>query len=784
MLETNARLPIDRANLPLEKEIEVETNRQRTASPCLACNRPSILTILAVLMCGSSVQGQNEWTQQTTFPRNRDLDGAVFLTQDHGFVVGRNQTLLETSDAGKTWRVIKSGKFGTDPFYAVAFPDEMHGYITGNNNDAWRTVDGGKSWQQMSNIPFGSWGNLDFITPTIGFAGANGALVFTPDGGTSWEIQSAYPECPVIYGMDFRDEDLGLVAGNQLGNGGGLGIYRSTDGGEDWTKVLSETVNDVQFLTANVALATAVLERQIYRSTDAGLTWVPFTPPFDEDGPLNDLERLTATQVVGTSSDGDVWVSVDGGAHWEKKLEPLGDLPYDWNVQFSDALNGAVTGPHGILYATSDGGETWELLTNGIGMRIEDIEMYDDSFGYGIGTNGYIVRTQDSGHQWDLQRVKVTGKTFQRDEDLRCIDTVDAKVAVVAGAGGTVFRTLDGGNEWESIGYPELPDEFSIEDIHFLNANEGWVVGWDLGYPRDQTIYHTTDGGLTWTNPLRHGAVWERIEFTDSNHGIIMGAGGIYLRTDDGGLNWTEGFLPDWKNGSPIVADMVFTDPLHGWVVGWWGYYAKTNDGGESWEHFEIAENVRVVLGVEALDENEAWLVALDDQSKSILLHTTNGGSTWIHERSPYIGTEKPAEITRTASGRMWVGGDQGSIWASDPLSPGSINLTASTIQRGERATLRVTNGQPDDVVYFLYSLKGVGGGPCVPFFGDLCLDLLKPIKLIGKAHADADGAAQKSVLVPSNAPLIMVYFQAVAKRGINGTDSVKSNTLSEVIRK
>lgn len=763
----------------------MKTNTTNGSASHSAHKRPGwrAVLVIAAVICGcNAASGQTDWTRQATYPTLQDLDGAVFLSPDHGFVVGRGQTLLETKDAGETWRVIKSGKLGSEPFYAVAFPDELHGYITGNNNDAWRTVDGGETWQQMSNIPAGSWHNLDFLSPTVGFAGANGALVFTPDGGTSWQIQSAYPECPVIYGMDFRDVNLGLVAGNQLSGGGGIGIYRTTDGGQDWTKVSSETINDVQFLTANVALATAVLERKIYLSTDAGLTWAPFTPPFKDDGPLNDLERLTASRVVATSDAGDVWLSIDGGEHWEKKLEPLGDLPYDWNVQFSDALNGAVTGPHGILYTTSDGGETWTLLTNGIGMRNEDIEMYDDLFGYGVSTNGYIVRTKDSGHHWELQKVEVTGKTFQRDEDLRCIDIVDADVAVVAGAGGTVFRTLDGGDEWESIGYPELPGDFSIEDIHFLNASEGWVVGWDLDPPRDQSIYHTTNGGLTWTNPFRLPTIWERVHFMDSQHGIIMGTGGIYLYTEDGGKNWTEGSLPDWKHGSPTIVDMVFPDPLHGWAVGWWGYYAKTSDGGKTWEQLDMGDNVRVGLGIEARDENEAWIVALDDSMKRIILHTKNGGSTWLRERSPSTDVEVPSQITRTASGRMWIGGDQGSIWASDPLPPGSISLTASKIQRGERATFRVTNALSEDVVYFLYSLKGIGVGPCVPFFGGLCVDLLKPVKLIGKAQANAGGTAEISVIVPGKAPLVLIYLQAVARRGAGGADSVKSNTVSAQI--
>jgi len=743
----------------------------------------SIAIVTAILRIGVPDAGaQIQWEQQATFPTPWNLDNAVFLTADHGFVVGRLQTLCETTDGGETWRVIKSGSTNSDPFYTVAFPDAMHGYVTGNNNDAWRTVDGGKTWLAMPDVPAGSWSNLDFLTPTVGFSGANGALIFTQNGGVSWQIQSGYPECPVIFGMDFRDEDVGLVAGNQI-RGGGIGIYRSVNGGQDWTKVFDMTTNDVQFLTPTVVIATVVDDLRIYESRDAGLSWAPLTPAFDEDGPINDLERLTANRVVATSTDGDVWLSTDGGVSWVKKVEPIGDLPYDWRVQFSDSLNGAVTGPHGILFKTSDGGDTWRLVTSGVGMHIEDVEMYDDLYGYGIGTNGYVIRTLDSGHHWDLQKVEVSGQVFNRDEDLRCIDIVDAQMAVVAGAGGTVFRTMDGGDTWESIGYPELSDTIAIEDTYFLDANEGWVVGDDRGFQGDRSVYHTTDGGLTWTSPSQLRGVWQRLEFTDPLHGILMGLSGAYKRTEDGGNTWVDGDLPNWRLGRPNVTDMAFSDPNNGWAVGWWGYYAKTIDGGRTWMQSDFGSNVRVALGVEARDENEAWILATDDRSTPIILHTVNGGSTWAREQSPGALATTPSEITRTTTGRLWIGGASGSIWASDPLPIGSIRLSSTEIHRGQQATFTVTNADVGESVVFLYSLKGLGNGPCVPQLGGLCLDLLSPIKQFGSRNANANGTAILNVIVPKNAPLQMAHFQSVAKRGSGGVDSVRSNTVSEVIQ-
>ena len=62
-----------------------------------------------------------------------------------------------------------------------------------------------------------------------------------------------YPDCPIMYGMDFRDQRTALVAGNhlQLGNG----IFKSTDGGQTWRKTFSGFANDVAWVAGDVAVA-------------------------------------------------------------------------------------------------------------------------------------------------------------------------------------------------------------------------------------------------------------------------------------------------------------------------------------------------------------------------------------------------------------------------------------------------------------------------------------------------------------------------------------------------
>lgn len=112
-----------------------------------------------------------------------------------------------------------------------------------------------------------------------------------------------------------------------------------------------------------------------------------------------------------------------------------------------------------------------------------------------------------------------------------------------------------------------------------------------------------------------------------------------------------------------------------------------------------------------------------------------------------------------------------------------AILLDQQPLRRGERTEFHAYAANPGETVYFLYSTSGVGGGPCPPQLGGLCLDIRNAVQILGSARADNSGHAMINPRLPANAPLIEVHTQAAVRRGNNGVDSVKSNTLSDTIR-
>jgi len=108
--------------------------------------------------------------------------------------------------------------------------------------------------------------------------------------------------------------------------------------------------------------------------------------------------------------------------------------------------------------------------------------------------------------------------------------------------------------------------------------------------------------------------------------------------------------------------------------------------------------------------------------------------------------------------------------------------LSQTALVRDYVTVFTVEEAQPFEVVYFYVSKSGIGSGPCIPFFGGACLDIISPTMRIGYALTDSAGTAHLLALIPPNAPLITLYCQAIIQRGVGGSDSILSNTTTGTI--
>ena len=195
------------------------------------------LALVAVLStsCGSVFLADmeaNPW-EVIALPTEASISDVAFAEDgEHGWLVGSRTTLLESTDAGKTWdpRTLELGEQAYT-FTSIDFAGN-EGWLVGQPSIMLHTTDGGTSW---SNIPLDpQLPGQPLLVTALGSQSAElatdiGAIYRTEDGGQQWKglVQSAVG---VVRNMT-RNEDGRYVAVSSRGN-----FYSTWLPGQDaWT---------------------------------------------------------------------------------------------------------------------------------------------------------------------------------------------------------------------------------------------------------------------------------------------------------------------------------------------------------------------------------------------------------------------------------------------------------------------------------------------------------------------------------------------------------------------
>ncbi|MBI5923918.1 MAG: glycosyl hydrolase [Betaproteobacteria bacterium] len=225
---------------------------------------------------------------------------------------------------------------------------------------------------------------------------------------------------------------------------------------------------------------------------------------------------------------------------------------------------------------------------------------------WAVGTNGKIVRSDDTGKTWLAQRSQVA-------INLQSIAVWDDRRAVAVGNEGVTIITRDGGNSWSEVKVPL--SSVSNKLIRVRTAGDGiaWAVG-EMG-----TVLHTSDFGATWTRASQEqDTAWNDIGMI-GRKGWIVGEFGKIMITDDAGKTWA-------AVNSPVKTSLMsvaFNDESNGIAVGLEGAVLTTADGGKSWK-----ESPRVTTEhlFDVISDRTTWWVVGD---KGVLLSGDMASGTW-----------------------------------------------------------------------------------------------------------------------------------------------------------
>ena len=610
--------------------------------------------------------------------------------------------IYKSTDGGKKWinTGIKDGQqiggLAIDPknenrvFAAVL----GHPYGANEERGVYRTTDGGQHWEKVLYKDENTGAvqvTLDPNDPNIVYAdlwaarlgpwengawnGKESGLFKSTDGGSTWK--------KLITGLPATDQGLGRIGfcispsnSNRLyatvdaGRSGG--IYRSDDAGESWTNINADerfwgrggdfAEVKVDPLNADIVYTADVV---VWKSIDGGKSWNAFRGAPGGD----DYHRLwinpTNPNIILIASDQGAIITVNGGetfSSWYNQptaqfYHVSADNAFPYNVYSGQQESGSV----GIASRGNDGQISYRewhpVAAEEYGYVVAD--PFDPNIIYGGKLSKYDKRNGQS-QNISPEAVRSGNYRFLRTAPV-LFNPVDKKTLYYAG--NVLFKTKDGGNNWQVIS-PDLSRDswdipasigiYSKEDMKkmprrgviytvapsYIDTNTIWC-GTD-----DGLIQLTKDGGKTWSNVTPPAITsWSKVSLMDASHSDVHTAYAavnrirlddmhphIYKTTDDG-KTWKE--IVNGLPNDPI--NVVKEDPLRKGLL-----FAGSEravyfslDNGENWQ------SLRLNMPATSIRD----LVIKDDD----IVIGTHGRSFWILDDITPLRQLDPGHISPSA---------------------------------------------------------------------------------------------------------------------------------------
>ena len=240
-------------------------------------------------------------------------------------------------------------------------------------------------------------------------------------------------------------------------------------------------------------------------------------------------------------------------------------------MHFFDASTGFAVCDSGILLKTTNGGISWNTVSSFpiISGDLHDIQFPSATVGYihafdDYG-NGLVYKTSDGGNTW----AKLALGSGNEPDAVSCPTPL---VIYCFNETYYPYKSTDGGYSWSAL--------YSFTGHGYLSAFANKDTGYVCDY-FDHEILKTTDGGSTWTT-LSSIDFAMNIKFESSTTGyMIVGGNKPVYKTSDGGSNWWQQSIGSSETGGTLHGIDIASSG--GIAVGEETIWV-TKDGGETWE--------------------------------------------------------------------------------------------------------------------------------------------------------------------------------------------------------
>jgi photosystem II stability/assembly factor-like uncharacterized protein len=548
----------------------------------------------------------------------------------------------------------------------------------------WTSKDGGATWSRLAGVPAQETVNAVAVSPAASrtvLAAGFSALWRSTDAGASWKkVLDQGISQPAMTGFAFDPTAPATIYASTDSDGHPAGVFRSTDSGATW-KPANTGINP-NSRVRGVAVARdgkgafAGSSDGLYFSADGGASWTVALPGKDVHSVATGADGVV---LAGTNGDG-ILRSTDGGKSWDPTTT---DAKWIGNIVYALLVSPATPGlcyatiPNRVLRST-DGGATWKTFSRGFNWVNFRSLALDEKAGIvwaGSGRDG-VVKTADGGATW------TAGTGFLSLEVTTVlVDPSSPKRLFVGTTQGGVHLSEDGGTTWT------LSNEgLTNRAIHSLAADPS-APGTFLAGTREGA-FRSTDGGRNWTHVLKGGCEPEvqHLRFAPSDPKRVYAHSGRdfcqVARSDDGGLTWRDLNAP--RDASSLLGHFAFhVDAANADRVSYSDdrHLYLSTDGGATWTTASgIPPTTRIQAVVAGRGAGELFAATNEG-----IYRSADGGKAWT-----LAGTKTPNVrrlLLDPASGTLYAGAwkegvlrstDGGKTWArfgADPPHPDVVAL-------------------------------------------------------------------------------------------------------------